>query len=93
MIRKRLEDIIGIRFNAVLANMYRDGHDHVAWHSDNEPSLGPEPTIASLSFGDERNFQLRKNPPVVSILSSSIHTHIAKMKTKNHNEKDKFLSS
>ncbi|CAG2235031.1 ALKBH3 [Mytilus edulis] len=31
-------------------------------HSDDERSLGPEPTIASLSFGDSRNFELRKKP-------------------------------
>ncbi|XP_031565884.1 alpha-ketoglutarate-dependent dioxygenase alkB homolog 3-like [Actinia tenebrosa] len=33
------------------------------WHSDDEPSLGSQPVIASLSFGDTRNFELRKKPP------------------------------
>jgi alkylated DNA repair dioxygenase AlkB len=47
------------QFNSVLINLYRDGSDSVAWHSDNEPELGPNPMIASLSFGDTRRFSLR----------------------------------
>ncbi|GLX79609.1 alkylated DNA repair protein [Thalassotalea insulae] len=46
-------------FNSVLANCYRDHNDSVAWHSDDEPELGPEPMIASLSFGAERVFHLK----------------------------------
>lgn len=46
-------------FNSVLANLYRDGHDSMGWHSDDEPELGPEPVIASLSLGATRRFQLR----------------------------------
>ncbi len=46
-------------FNSVLLNLYRDGDDSVAWHSDDEPELGPEPLIASVSFGATRKFQLR----------------------------------
>ena len=69
-LRKRLEEVTGIKFNSMLANMYRDGHDSVAWHADDESSLGPEPSIASLSFGDTRNFELRKKPPPVSSVYS-----------------------
>ena len=46
-------------FNAVLCNLYRDGRDSMGWHSDDEPELGPEPVIASLSFGAVRRFRLR----------------------------------
>jgi len=46
-------------FNAVLANLYRNQNDSVGWHSDDEPELGQLPTIASLSFGAEREFQLK----------------------------------
>lgn len=66
LLRNRLEEVTGIRFNSMLANMYRDGHDSVAWHSDDEETLGPEPSIASLSFGDTRNFEMRKKPPAES---------------------------
>lgn len=63
VIKKQLEETTGLEFNSLLANCYRDGHDSLAWHSDDETSLGPEPTIASISFGDTRNFELRKKPP------------------------------
>ncbi|KAK3701540.1 hypothetical protein QZH41_020527 [Actinostola sp. cb2023] len=53
----------GLTFNSMLANLYRDNKDSVDWHSDDEPSLGPEPVIASLSLGDTRKFILRKKPP------------------------------
>ena len=50
----------GVHFNSVLANLYRHGRDSVAWHSDDEPELGPEPVIASVSLGATRTFQLRR---------------------------------
>jgi hypothetical protein len=43
----------------VLANYYRDRSDSMGWHSDNEPELGPQPVIASLSFGITRRFEFR----------------------------------
>ncbi|WIO73080.1 alpha-ketoglutarate-dependent dioxygenase AlkB [Porticoccaceae bacterium LTM1] len=46
-------------FNSALLNYYRDGKDSVAWHSDDEPELGPMPQIASVSLGATRVFQLR----------------------------------
>lgn len=63
MLMDRLHINTGLTFNSVLANLYRDGHDHVSWHADDEPALGHQPTIATLSFGDTRTFHLRKNPP------------------------------
>lgn len=41
-------------FNSVLLNFYRDHRDSMGFHSDDEKELGPEPTIASLSYGAER---------------------------------------
>lgn len=57
----------GIEFNSLAANLYRDGHDSIGWHSDDEPIMGKTPVIASLSFGDERVFELRKKPLPVSV--------------------------
>lgn len=48
------------RFNGVLLNLYRDGEDYMGYHADNEPELGPEPIIASLSLGAERRFLLKQ---------------------------------
>jgi alkylated DNA repair dioxygenase AlkB len=58
-LRLRISEAAGTAFNSVLLNRYRDGNDTVAWHSDDEPELGFMPTIASLSLGADRRFQLR----------------------------------
>jgi alkylated DNA repair dioxygenase AlkB len=59
-IKSHIESIAnGVVFNSVLANLYRNGADGVAWHSDDEPELGPAPVIASVTFGQSRPFQLR----------------------------------
>lgn len=55
-LRMRLSNELGVAFNSVLANMYRDGRDCMGWHSDNEAELGPQPIIASLSLGAPRRF-------------------------------------
>lgn len=58
-LRGRLESELGQPFNSVLANRYRSGADAMGWHSDDEPELGPEPLIASVSLGATRRFVLR----------------------------------
>ena len=58
-IRHRLEDLCGTRFNSVLANWYRHGADGMGFHADNEPELGQQPVIASLSLGGARRFVLK----------------------------------
>lgn len=58
-LREAVQTLTGARFNSVLANCYRDGQDSMGWHSDDEPELGPEPVIASLSFGATRRFCLQ----------------------------------
>jgi alkylated DNA repair dioxygenase AlkB len=49
----------GQAFNSVLLNLYRDGRDSVSWHADNEPGLGRDPVIASVSLGAMRRFQMK----------------------------------
>ncbi|KAK8951197.1 hypothetical protein KSP39_PZI004133 [Platanthera zijinensis] len=56
------EVLPGSRFNSLLLNRYKCGSDYVAWHSDNEKLYGPTPEIASVSFGCERKFLLKKKP-------------------------------
>jgi alkylated DNA repair dioxygenase AlkB len=53
------EALAGEPFNSVLLNLYRSGRDSVSWHADNEPGLGRDPVIASLSLGAVRRFQLK----------------------------------
>jgi alkylated DNA repair dioxygenase AlkB len=59
LIREAVEQATDRRFNSVLLNYYRDQRDSMGMHSDDEPELGPEPAIASLSFGATRTFILR----------------------------------
>lgn len=58
-LRQLCEQVTGSEFNSVLANLYRDGQDSMGWHQDNEPELGQQPIIASLSLGESRRFILR----------------------------------
>jgi alkylated DNA repair dioxygenase AlkB len=58
-IKKTVESIVGADFNSVLLNYYRNQRDSIGMHSDDEPELGKEPIIASVSLGDPRTFVLR----------------------------------
>lgn len=58
-IKHRVEEKSETCYTHVLLNYYRDGKDSMGWHRDNEAVLGPNPTIASVSFGDTREFQIR----------------------------------
>lgn len=58
-IKKQIELHTGHLFDAVLINLYRHGQDSNGWHADNEPELGSNPVIASLSLGETRRFRLR----------------------------------
>ena len=55
----RLSLELGVDFNHVVINHYRDGRDRVGFHADDEPELGYEPVIASVSLGATRSFTLR----------------------------------
>jgi len=58
-IKEVVDAVSGVAFNGVLLNRYRTGKDSMGWHSDDEREFGPNPVIASVSFGGTRNFQLR----------------------------------
>ena len=46
----------GETYNSCLLNLYHDGSEGMAWHSDGEKDLRKNGAIASLSFGAERKF-------------------------------------
>jgi len=58
-IKRQVENVAAITFNSVLLNYYRDHRDSMGFHSDDEPELGINPVIASLSLGTERTFILK----------------------------------
>lgn len=58
-VRAKMESLAGAPFDSVLLNYYRDGNDSMGMHADDEPELGPEPVIASLSLGEARRFVMK----------------------------------
>lgn len=58
-LKRRVDAAAQTVFNSVLLNLYRDGRDSNGWHQDNEPELGHNPVIASVSLGATRRFQMR----------------------------------
>lgn len=53
------EKTCGSKFNSCLLNLYHDGDEGMAWHSDDEKSLGKNTVIGSLSFGAVRKFSFK----------------------------------
>lgn len=62
VLRQITEDTTGETFNFCLVNYYADGKDSIAYHSDDERFLGPEPAIASFSLGAKRDFLMKHKP-------------------------------
>ena len=55
-LKKMTEEKTGEIFNSCLLNLYHDGSEGMAYHSDAEKDLKKNGAIASLSFGAERKF-------------------------------------
>nr|XP_056715162.1 DNA oxidative demethylase ALKBH2 [Euleptes europaea] len=58
-IRDQIRRVTSHTFNLVLINRYKDGHDHIGEHRDDEQELVPHSPIASVSFGACRDFVFR----------------------------------
>ena len=58
-LRDRITALTGYKFRIVIGNQYRSGQDSIGWHTDNEPSMGSNPAIASISLGGVRKFQIK----------------------------------
>lgn len=58
-LKKMIQDKTDASFNSCLLNLYHTGEEGMAWHSDDEKSLGKYTSIASLSLGAERKFSFR----------------------------------
>lgn len=61
-LRKMTEVITCSTYNFCLVNYYATGADSISYHSDDERFLGPNPSIASLSFGAKRDFLMKHKP-------------------------------
>jgi alkylated DNA repair dioxygenase AlkB len=81
-----VEKLTNTNFNSCLLNLYHDGNEGMAWHSDDEKSLGKDSTIASVSFGAEREFRLKhkRTDERASVLLESGSLLVMKDTTQTH---------
>lgn len=85
-LRQIVEGMTGTKFNSCLLNLYHDGDEGMAWHSDDEKSLGKDTVIASLSFGAERKFSFKHKATKqsVSVILESGSLLVMKDTTQTH---------
>ncbi|PKA27181.1 alpha-ketoglutarate-dependent dioxygenase AlkB [Leptospira levettii] len=85
-LKEQVETKTDEKFNSCLLNLYHDGSEGMAWHSDDETSLKPNSTIASVSLGIERIFrfkhkkkntlvELRLEPGSLLLMKDEIQIH------------------
>ncbi|WP_312993592.1 alpha-ketoglutarate-dependent dioxygenase AlkB family protein [Chryseobacterium flavum] len=55
-LKQKCEEVTGETYNSCLLNLYHDGSEGMAYHSDGETDLKKHGAIASLTFGAERKF-------------------------------------
>lgn len=59
VLKNSIEKETGETFNSCLLNLYHNGSEGMAWHSDGEADLKKDGAIGSLSFGAERKFAFK----------------------------------
>lgn len=59
VLKSVVEQQTGNKFNSCLLNLYHNGSEGMAWHSDGEKDLKENAAIASLSLGAERKFAFK----------------------------------
>ncbi|WP_462220891.1 alpha-ketoglutarate-dependent dioxygenase AlkB [Ferruginibacter sp.] len=58
-LKNKAEELSQATYNSCLLNLYHNGDEGMAWHSDDEKTLAKNGAIASLSFGAERKFSFK----------------------------------
>jgi len=58
-LKKKIEEISETTYNSCLLNLYHNGEEGMAWHSDGEKTLLDNGTIASVTLGAERKFSFK----------------------------------
>lgn len=59
VLKSKIEQKTGARFNTCLLNLYHNGSEGMGWHADNEKTLDPTAPIASISLGATRSFRFK----------------------------------
>ncbi|MBL4660154.1 MAG: alpha-ketoglutarate-dependent dioxygenase AlkB [Alcanivoracaceae bacterium] len=81
-----VEDKTGHTFNSCLLNLYHNGSEGMAWHSDAEKDLEKNGAIASLSFGAERKFAFKhkQSKETVALILQHASLLVMKDETQSH---------
>jgi alkylated DNA repair dioxygenase AlkB len=79
-LKQLVEEKTGDKFNSVLLNLYHNGDEGMAWHSDDEKTLGENSAIASFSFGAERKFSFKHKQTKETISMMLEHGSLLVMK-------------
>lgn len=81
-----IEERTGETFNSCLLNLYHDGTEGMAWHSDGEKDLKKNGAIASVSFGAHRKFAFKhkESKEVVNVFLEHGSLLIMKDETQSH---------
>lgn len=81
-----VEQQTGESYNSCLLNLYHNGDEGMAWHSDGEKDLQNNGAIASLSFGATRKFAFKhkQSKEVVSLLLKAASLLVMKGTTQKH---------
>ena len=79
-LKNKIEELSGETFNSCLLNLYHNGDEGMAWHSDGEKDLKKNGAIASLSFGAERKFAFKHKMDKTTISLTLAHGSLLIMK-------------
>lgn len=79
-LKQLVEAKTGDTFNSCLLNLYHNGEEGMAWHSDDEKTLGENSAIASFSFGAERKFSFKHRETKETISMMLEHGSLLVMK-------------
>ncbi|MDV7186757.1 alpha-ketoglutarate-dependent dioxygenase AlkB [Lutibacter sp. TH_r2] len=58
-LKEKVEAKTGEVYNSCICNLYHSGEEGMSWHADDEKELKQNGSIASLSFGATRKFDLK----------------------------------
>ncbi|OIQ21818.1 MAG: alpha-ketoglutarate-dependent dioxygenase AlkB [Flavobacterium sp. MedPE-SWcel] len=85
-LRNIVEQHTGETYNSCLLNLYHDGSEGMAWHSDGEKDLKKNGAIGSLSFGAVRKFAFKhkENKKTVSVILDHGSLLVMKDTTQTH---------
>lgn len=85
-LKAKTEKITGETYNSCLLNLYHDGSEGMAWHSDGEKDLKKNGAIASVTFGAERKFSFKhkETKEKIDILLENGSVLVMKDETQTH---------